>query len=280
VKAGSGALTLGVPDSAGVPAAIAAATTTLPYNDIAALEACLAKAGGEIACVIVEPVAGNMGCVPPAAGFLETLRAHCTRHGVVLIFDEVMTGFRVALGGAQAIYGVKPDLTTLGKIVGGGMPVGAFGGRRDIMEKLAPLGPVYQAGTLSGNPVAMAAGLATLEGVSKPGFHTRLAATTTRLVDGLAGAARAAGVPVATTHVCGMFSVFFTAEAVVTNYRQVMASDAARFRRYFHGMLQAGIYLAPSPYEAGFISAAHGEAEIAATIEAAGRVLAAIAKTP
>ena len=280
VKAGSGALTLGVPDSAGVPAAIAAATTTLPYNDVAALEACFAKAGREIACVIVEPVAGNMGCVPPAAGFLETLRALCTRHGAVLIFDEVMTGFRVALGGAQALYGVKPDLTTLGKIVGGGMPVGAFGGRRDIMEKLAPLGPVYQAGTLSGNPVAMAAGLATLEGVAKPGFHARLAATTTRLVEGLAGAARAAGVPVATTHVCGMFSLFFTAEASVTNYRQVMASDAARFRRYFHGMLQAGVYLAPSPFEAGFVSAAHGEAEIAATVEAAGRVLAAIAKDP
>jgi glutamate-1-semialdehyde 2,1-aminomutase len=187
VKAGSGALTLGVPDSAGVPAAIAAATTTLPYNDVAALEACFAMAGAEIACVIVEPVAGNMGCVPPAAGFLDSLRALSTRHGAVLIFDEVMTGFRVALGGAQALYGVKPDLTTLGKIVGGGMPVGAFGGRRDIMEKLAPLGPVYQAGTLSGNPVAMAAGLATLEAVAKPGFHARLAATTTRFVEGLAG---------------------------------------------------------------------------------------------
>jgi glutamate-1-semialdehyde 2,1-aminomutase len=280
VKAGSGALTLGVPDSAGVPAAIAAATTTLPYNDVAALEACFTEAGREIACVIVEPVAGNMGCVPPAAGFLEALRALCTRHGTLLIFDEVMTGFRVALGGAQALYGVKPDLTTLGKIVGGGMPVGAFGGRRDIMEKLAPLGPVYQAGTLSGNPVAMAAGLATLDGITRPGFHARLAATTTRLVEGLAGAARTAGVPVATTHVCGMFSLFFTSEAAVTNYRQVMASDAARFRRYFHGMLQAGVYLAPSPFEAGFVSAAHGEAEIAATVEAAGRVFAAIAKDP
>ena len=280
VKAGSGALTLGVPDSAGVPAAIAAATTTLPYNDIAALEAFFRQAGGEIACVIVEPVAGNMGCVPPGRGFLEALRAVCTRHGAVLIFDEVMTGFRVALGGAQALYDVKPDLTTLGKIVGGGMPVGAFGGRRDIMERLAPLGPVYQAGTLSGNPVAMAAGLATLEAIAKPGFHARLAATTTRLVEGLAGAARAAGIPVATTHVCGMFSLFFTSEAAVTHYREVMASDAARFRRYFHGMLQAGIYLAPSPFEAGFVSAAHGDAEIATTVEAAGRVLAAIAKNP
>ncbi len=280
VKAGSGALTLGVPDSAGVPAAIAAATTTLPYNDVAALEACFAKAGAKSpASSSSRSPATWAACRRPRAS-CETLRALCTRHGAVLIFDEVMTGFRVALGGAQALYGVKPDLTTLGKIVGGGMPVGAFGGRRDIMEKLAPLGPVYQAGTLSGNPVAMAAGLATLEGVAKPGFHARLAATTTRLVEGLAGAARAAGVPVATTHVCGMFSLFFTAEASVTNYRQVMASDAARFRRYFHGMLQAGVYLAPSPFEAGFVSAAHGEAEIAATVEAAGRVLAAIAKDP
>ncbi len=190
VKAGSGALTLGVPDSAGVPAAIAAATTTLPYNDAAALERCFTEAGREIACVIVEPVAGNMGCVPPAPGFLEALRAQCTRHGALLIFDEVMTGFRVALGGAQALYGITPDLTTLGKIVGGGMPVGAFGGRRDVMERLAPLGPVYQAGTLSGNPVAMAAGLATLEGISRPGFHARLAQSTNRLVDGLEGAAQ------------------------------------------------------------------------------------------
>jgi glutamate-1-semialdehyde 2,1-aminomutase len=218
-----------------------------------------------------------MGCVPPAPGFLALLRELCTHHGVVLVFDEVMTGFRVARGGAQELYGVVPDLTTLGKIVGGGMPVGAFGGRREIMQKLAPLGPVYQAGTLSGNPVAMAAGLATLEAVAKPGFHARLAAATARLVDGLAGAARAAGVPVAATQVCGMFSLFFSA-GPVANYREVMASDAARFRRFFHGMLAAGVYLAPSPYEAGFVSAAHGEAEIAATIEAAGRVFAAIAR--
>jgi glutamate-1-semialdehyde 2,1-aminomutase len=277
VKAGSGALTLGVPDSAGVPPAVAAATTTLPFNDAAALERCFAEAGAEIACVIVEPVAGNMGCVPPAPGFLARLRELCTRDGSVLVFDEVMTGFRVALGGAQELYGVAPDLTTLGKIVGGGMPVGAFGGRRAIMERLAPLGPVYQAGTLSGNPVAMAAGLATLEAVAKPGFHARLAAATARLVDGLADAARTAGVPVAANQVCGMFSLFFNAGRV-TNYREVMASDAARFRRFFHGMLAAGVYLAPSPYEAGFVSAAHGEAEIAATVEAAARVFAAIAR--
>ncbi len=277
VKAGSGALTLGVPDSAGVPPAVAAATTTLPYNDAGALERCFAGAGSEIACVIVEPVAGNMGCVPPAHGFLPLLRELCTRHGTVLVFDEVMTGFRVARGGAQELYGVVPDLTTLGKIVGGGMPVGAFGGRREIMERLAPLGPVYQAGTLSGNPVAMAAGLATLEAVARPGFHARLAATTSRLVDGLAGAARAAGVPVAANRVCGMFSLFFNA-GPVTNYREVMASDAARFRKFFHAMLAAGVYLAPSPYEAGFVSAAHGSAEIDATIEAAGRVFAAIAR--
>ena len=277
VKAGSGALTLGVPDSAGVPPAVAAATTTLPFNDAGALERYFAGAGREVACVIVEPVAGNMGCVPPAPGFLPLLRELCTRHGAVLVFDEVMTGFRVARGGAQELYGVVPDLTTLGKIVGGGMPVGAFGGRREIMERLAPLGPVYQAGTLSGNPVAMAAGLATLESVSKPGFHARLATATSRLVDGLAGAARAAGLPVATNRVCGMFSLFFNA-GPVTNYREVMASDAARFRRYFHGMLAAGVYLAPSPYEAGFVSAAHGDAEIDATVEAAGRVFAAIAR--
>ena len=278
VKAGSGALTLGVPDSAGVPATIAAATITLPYNDAAAIERCFSEAGREIACVIVEPVAGNMGCVPPLPGFLETLRELCTRHGALLVFDEVMTGFRVAAGGAQALYGVKPDLTTLGKIVGGGMPVGAFGGRRDIMEKLAPLGPVYQAGTLSGNPVAMAAGLATLESVARTGFHERLARSTAHLADGLAAAARDAGVPAIANRVCGMFSLFFTSAGSVANYREVMASDAARFRKFFHGMLAAGVYLAPSPYEAGFVSAAHGAAEIDATVEAAGRVLSTIAR--
>jgi glutamate-1-semialdehyde 2,1-aminomutase len=277
VKAGSGALTLGIPDSAGVPAAVAAATMTLPFNDTAALEQCFAQAGREIACVIVEPVAGNMGCVPPAAGFLAALRELCTRHGAVLVFDEVMTGFRVARGGAQELYGVVPDLTTLGKIVGGGMPVGAFGGRREIMEKLAPLGPVYQAGTLSGNPVAMAAGLATLEAVAQPGFHARLATATTRLVEGIAAEARAARLPLTANSVCGMFSFFFNA-GPVTNYREVMASDAARFRKFFHAMLAEGIYFAPSAFEAGFISAAHGETEIAATVEAAGRVFRAIAR--
>jgi glutamate-1-semialdehyde 2,1-aminomutase len=279
VKAGSGALTLGVPDSAGVPAAVAAATTTLPYNDADAIERCFDEAGREIACVIVEPVAGNMGCVLPAPGFLEALRTQCTRHGALLIFDEVMTGFRVALGGAQALYGVTPDLTTLGKIVGGGMPVGAFGGRREVMERLAPLGPVYQAGTLSGNPVAMAAGLATLVGVSRPGFHARLAQATDRLVDGLAGAARDAGIPLAANRVCGMFGLFFTADGAVTDYRRVMACDAASFRRWFHGMLEAGVYLAPSPFETGFVSAAHGNAEIDATVAAAARVFAALARS-
>ncbi|HTL49283.1 MAG TPA: glutamate-1-semialdehyde 2,1-aminomutase [Steroidobacteraceae bacterium] len=278
VKAGSGALTLGIPDSAGVPAAVAAATMTLPYNDAAAVERCFSEAGGEIACAIVEPVAGNMGCVPPQPGFLEALRELCTRRGALLIFDEVMTGFRVAAGGAQALYHVKPDLTTLGKIVGGGLPVGAFGGRRDVMERLAPLGPVYQAGTLSGNPVAMAAGIATLEAVARPGFHERLGASTSRLADGLAAAARDAGISAVANRVCGMFSIFFAAGAGVTNYRDVMASDAARFRRFFHGMLAAGVYLAPSPYEAGFVSAAHGAAEIDATIEAAAHVFADIAR--
>jgi glutamate-1-semialdehyde 2,1-aminomutase len=275
VKAGSGALTLGVPTSPGVPADFARYTSTLPYNDIAALDEYFAASGGETACVIVEPVAGNMNCVPPVPGFLERLRQLCTRDGAVLIFDEVMTGFRVARGGAQALYGIRPDLTTLGKIIGGGMPVGAFGGRRDIMERLAPLGPVYQAGTLSGNPVAMAAGLATLAGLSAPGFHERLAARTAALVEGLEAAAREAGVPFTTNHVCGMFGLFFTGEAPVTRYEQVMRCDVERFRRFFHAMLAAGVYLAPSAYEAGFVSGAHGDAEIDATLEAARRAFRA-----
>jgi glutamate-1-semialdehyde 2,1-aminomutase len=277
VKAGSGALTLGVPTSPGVPADLASHTVTLDFNDSGKLDECFNATGGTIACVIVEPVAGNMNCVPPVPGFLEHLRELCTRHGALLIFDEVMTGFRVALGGAQSLYGVRPDLTTLGKIIGGGMPVGAFGGRREIMERLAPLGPVYQAGTLSGNPVAMAAGLATLEAISRPGFHAALAATTGRLVGGIAAAASEAGVALATNHVCGMFGLFFTQEPKVLSYRQVMACDVARFRKFFHRMLDAGIYLAPSAYEAGFVSAAHGEAEIAATIDAARRAFSAIA---
>ncbi len=276
VKAGSGALTLGVPTSPGVPPELARHTATLPYNDVAALEAFFESAGDGTACVIVEPVAGNMNCIPPVPGFLERLRELCTRHGAVLIFDEVMTGFRVALGGAQERYGIRPDLTTLGKIIGGGMPVGAFGGRREIMERLAPLGPVYQAGTLSGNPVAMAAGLATLAGLSKPGFHARLEQSTRALCEGLEAAAREAGVPFSTNHVCGMFGLFFTGDGPVTSYAGATACDVERFKRFFHGMLAEGVYLAPSAFEAGFISGAHGAAEIEATVAAARRVFATL----
>ena len=275
VKAGSGALTLGVPTSPGVPAALAALTMTLTYNDVAQVRAAFRAHGSSIACVIVEPVAGNMNCIPPATGFLESLREECTRHGAVLIFDEVMTGFRVALGGAQALYGIRPDLTTLGKIVGGGMPVGAFGGRRDIMEKIAPLGPVYQAGTLSGNPVAMAAGLATLRALETPGFHQRLLASTTQLMDGLRAAARAASVPFTTNHVCGMFGLFFTERVVVHGFADATGCDVERFKKFFHAMLDEGIYLAPSAFEAGFLSATHGPAEIEATLAAARRAFAA-----
>jgi glutamate-1-semialdehyde 2,1-aminomutase len=274
VKAGSGALTLGVPTSPGVPAEFAAHTITLAYNDIAQVQQLFADMGREIACIIVEPIAGNMNCVLPVPGFLEALRSVCDQYGSVLIFDEVMTGFRVALGGAQSLYNIRPDLTTLGKIVGGGMPVGAFGGRRDIMEKLAPLGPVYQAGTLSGNPVAMAAGLATLDGISAPDFHARLLERTRQLVTGLEEAAKRAHVPFTTTHVCGMFGLFFTADSPIRYFRQVTACDIERFKRFFHGMLSEGIYLAPSAYEAGFVSAAHTEADIEATIAAAYKVFA------
>ncbi|MGB5102366.1 MAG: glutamate-1-semialdehyde 2,1-aminomutase [Steroidobacteraceae bacterium] len=274
VKAGSGMLTLGVPTSPGVPAELAAHTVTLSYNDAAQVRAAFAEIGADVACVIVEPVAGNMNCIPPVPGFLEALREECTRHGAVLIFDEVMTGFRVAKGGAQALYGIRPDLTTLGKIVGGGMPVGAFGGRREIMECIAPLGPVYQAGTLSGNPVAMAAGLATLAGLEAPGFHARLSATTDRLVNGIKEAAVRAGVPLATNHVCGMFGLFFTSAAQVTTYAEATACDVERFKRFYHGMLEEGVYLAPSAFEAGFVSAAHTEADVDATVAAAARVFA------
>jgi glutamate-1-semialdehyde 2,1-aminomutase len=274
IKAGSGALTLGIPTSPGVPAALAAFTITLDYNDSAQVERVFNEIGDQIACVIVEPVAGNMNCVPPAPGFLAMLRTVCSRHGAVLIFDEVMTGFRVALGGAQELYGVRPDLTTLGKIIGGGMPVGAFGGRRDIMEKIAPLGPVYQAGTLSGNPVAMAAGLATLNGIAAPNFHARLADQTGKLMSGLRDAARAANTSFATNHVCGMFGLFFTNEMHVQNYAQVMQCNVERFKKFFHGMLSEGVYLAPSAFEAGFLSSAHSDADIAATVAAAGRVFA------
>ena len=277
IKAGSGALTLGVPTSPGVPKALAAHTVTLDFNDTAHLSAVFREIGAQVACVIVEPVAGNMNCVPPAPGFLQALRRECDACGALLIFDEVMTGFRVALGGAQALYGVRPDLTTLGKIIGGGMPVGAFGGRRDVMERLAPLGPVYQAGTLSGNPVAMAAGLATLELITASGFHERLMASTDALVQGLQSAASRAGIALATNHVCGMFGLFFTAEKQVDTYGKVMASDVERFKRFFHGMLDEGVYLAPSAVEAGFISSAHTQTDIDATVAAAGRVFARMA---
>jgi glutamate-1-semialdehyde 2,1-aminomutase len=276
VKAGSGMLTLGVPTSPGVPPELAAHTVTLSYNDAAQVRAAFAEIGPDVACVIVEPVAGNMNCIPPVPGFLEALREQCTQHGAVLIFDEVMTGFRVAKGGAQELYGVRPDLTTLGKIVGGGMPVGAFGGRREIMEHIAPLGRVYQAGTLSGNPVAMAAGLATLSGLEAPGFHAKLGRATDRLVAGLADAAARAGIPLATNHVCGMFGFFFTGAGRVNSYAEATACDVERFKRFFHGMLAEGVYLAPSAFEAGFISAAHTDADIDATIAAAERVLAKI----
>jgi glutamate-1-semialdehyde 2,1-aminomutase len=271
IKAGSGALTFGVPSSPGVPKELAAHTVTLDYNDSQGVRDAFRQIGGRVACIIVEPVAGNMNCVLPTPGFLQTLREECDRSGALLIFDEVMTGFRVALGGAQQLYGVRPDLTTLGKIIGGGMPVGAFGGRRDIMQKLAPLGPVYQAGTLSGNPVAMAAGLTTLELIAAPGFHQRLGAATDLLMQGLAAAAAHAGIPLTTNHVCGMFGLFFTDQPVDT-FAQVMACDVDRFRRFFHAMLDAGVYFAPSAFEAGFLSAAHSPADIRETVAAAATI--------
>jgi len=274
IKAGSGALTLGVPTSPGVPRALASHTVTLNYNDSDQVQRVFRQIGEQVACIIVEPVAGNMNCVPPAPDFLQTLRRECDRVGALLVFDEVMTGFRVALGGAQALYGVRPDLTTLGKIIGGGMPVGAFGGRRDIMEQLAPLGPVYQAGTLSGNPVAMMAGITTLDLISAPEFHQRLGAMTDVLVERLATAAADAGVALATNHVCGMFGFFFTTMRDVDRYDKVMACDVERFKKFFHGMLKEGVYFAPSAFEAGFLSAAHSAADIEATVAAAARVFA------
>ena len=274
VKAGSGALTLGVPSSPGVPAAFAKHTLTLPFNDIEAVKTMLADVGQEVACIIVEPVAGNMNCVPPAPGFLQGLREACDEHGVVLIFDEVMTGFRVALGGAQAYYGVTPDLSTFGKIIGGGMPVGCFGGKREIMSHIAPLGPVYQAGTLSGNPLAMAAGLTTLRLISRPGFHDELSAFTTRLLEGLQQRADAAGIPYVTTQAGGMFGLYFSDAKEIVTFQDVMTSDASRFKQFFHLMLEGGVYLAPSAFEAGFTSIAHGDAELQLTLDAAEKAFA------
>src|SRR4249919_4052595 len=268
VKAGSGALTFGVPTSPGVPKALADLTLTLPYNDFDAATALFDQRGDAIAGLIIEPVVGNANCLPPREGFLQHLRDLCTQYGALLLFDEVMTGFRVALGGAQARYGVSPDLSMFGKIIGGGMPVGAYGGRRDLMQQIAPSGPIYQAGTLSGNPVAMAAGLAMLDLVAAPGFHDRLEQRTNALCDGLEAAARDAGVPLTTNRVGGMFGLFFTRERVDT-FAQAMACDAAAFNRFFHAMLDRGVYLAPSAFEAGFMSSAHDDAAIAATIDAA-----------
>ena len=268
MKAGSGALTFGHPSSAGVPEETAAQTLVLNYNDVGELRSVFERQGAQIAGVIVEPVAGNMNLVLPAAGFLELLRELCTQHGGLLIFDEVMTGFRVALGGAQGRYGIRPDLTTLGKVIGGGLPLGALGGRRDIMEQLAPLGPVYQAGTLSGNPLAVAAGLATLTLVVQPRLLERIEATTRWLAEGLVAEARKAGVIFSSQSIGSMFGIYFR-EAAPQSFAEVMPCDRERFNRFFHAMLEQGIYLAPSAYEAGFVSAAHGDAEIDATLAAA-----------
>jgi glutamate-1-semialdehyde 2,1-aminomutase len=276
VKAGSGMLTLGEPSSPGVPAALAELTLTLTYNDLEQVRQTFAEIGDQIACIIVEPVAGNMNCIPPVPGFLEGLREVCDAHGTVLIFDEVMTGFRVARGGAQEHYAVTPDLTALGKIIGGGMPVGAFGGKRAIMEHISPLGPVYQAGTLSGNPIAMTAGLKTLELISQPGFHDRVTAQTERLTSGMEAQASAAGIALSTNRAGAMFGLFFTDAGPVTNYAQATACDQDQFRRFFHAMLEQGVYLAPSAFEAGFVSGAHGDAEIEATLEAAGKAFASL----
>lgn len=269
VKAGSGALTLGVPTSPGVPKAVADMTVTLPYNDLGAVAECLEAQGSEVAAIIVEPVAGNMNCIPPVEGYLQGLRELCDRHGCLLILDEVMTGFRVALEGAQGLFGVTPDLSTFGKVIGGGMPVGAFGGKQEYMELVAPSGPVYQAGTLSGNPVAMAAGLANLELITEAGFFEALTASTTTLIKGIAREAETAGVPLKTTQVGGMFGLFFTNEERVVNFAEAGNCDVEAFRRFFHLMLERGVYLAPSAFEAGFVSSAHSEEHIEATVSAA-----------
>lgn len=273
VKAGSGALTMGVPTSPGVPAALAEHTITLSYNDAQQVRDTFAKIGDQIAGIIVEPVAGNMNCIPPVAGFLETLRDVCDQYGSVLILDEVMTGFRVSLGGAQGHYGITPDLTTLGKVIGGGMPVGAFGGKKEIMQQIAPLGPVYQAGTLSGNPVAMAAGLKTLELISEANFFETLTDKTMALAEGLRMRAAKTGIPLTTNEVGGMFGFFFTEEEKVTGFAQVSQCDQQRFKKFYHGMLQEGIYLAPSAYETGFVSSMHSDDDISVTLDAAEKVM-------
>ena len=276
IKAGSGALTLGVPSSPGVPAALARHTVTLDFNDSDAVAQAFDELGDTVACVIVEPVAGNMNLVMPEPGFLETLREQCNRFDSLLLFDEVMTGFRVASGGAQELFGVRPDLTTLGKVVGGGMPAAAFGGRADVMASLAPEGPVYQAGTLSGNPLAMAAGLATLDGLSAPGFYEGLSRSTAKLADGLAALARESGVPFSTANCGGMFGFVFSDDGPIRRFAQVANADVARFRKFFHAMLEHDVYFAPSAFEAGFVSSAHGEDEFARTLEAAREVFAAL----
>ena len=272
VKAGSGALTLGVPTSPGVPAALAELTVTLSYNNIEEVKQTFKEIGDQIACIIVEPVAGNMNCIPPVEGFLEGLREVCDEYGCVLVLDEVMTGFRVSLGGAQGHYNIKPDLTTLGKVIGGGMPVGAFGGKREIMEHIAPLGPVYQAGTLSGNPVAMAAGLTTLNIISQPGFYEALSKQTEKLVKGLEERAAKANIPLTTNQAGAMFGFFFTEDKNISTFEQVSACDAERFKKFYHGMLEEGVYLAPSSYETGFVSSTHSDEDIEKTLDAAEKV--------
>jgi len=276
IKAGSGALTFGVPSSPGVPDVLAQHTITLPYNDTEALKQAFAEIGDELACVIIEPVTGNMNCILPEPGFMETLRELCTRHGSVLIFDEVMTGFRFGTQCAQGWLDITPDLTCFGKVIGGGMPVGAFGGRHDLMEHISPLGPVYQAGTLSGNPVAMAAGLTCLTIVGREGFYDEPFRHTTMLVEGMQAAADKAGIPFTTNHAGTMFGGFFTEDKKVTNYHQVINSDTEAFSRFFHHMLDGGVYLAPASFEAGFMSSAHTDADIEATIDAAAKAFASL----
>lgn len=278
VKAGSGALTFGVPTSPGVPADVVKHTLTLNYNDTDQLKQLFGELGNEIAAVIVEPVAGNMNCVPPLPGFLESMSELCQQYGSVLIFDEVMTGFRVALSGAQSVYNIHPDLTVLGKVIGGGMPVGAFGGRSEIMDHIAPEGPVYQAGTLSGNPVAMAAGLTTLELVSQPGFYDALSAKTEKLLRGIKTEADKANIPLSHNQLGAMFGIFFSDQDNISTFSQVMACDQSRFKQFFHGMLEKGVYLAPSAFEAGFVSSAHSEEDIENTVASAAAVLATLDK--